>query len=107
MLLLHATAWLRGFFLVAGPIFVGVCVAAEELLMLLYGEQWRPAAGTCLWLAVAGLFASFTLAVYPTLLAIGRPRTILGLNVFFCDPRVACSVVGRGSRGKLDGGSAG
>lgn len=76
-----AATWLRGFFLVAGPVFVGVCVVAEEILVLLYGEQWRPAAGACRWLAVAGLFASFGLAVYPTLLSIGRPGPILALNV--------------------------
>jgi O-antigen/teichoic acid export membrane protein len=56
----------------ASPIFVGLSVVSEEIIIVLLGEAWMPAAPVVSMLAVASLFMIPTVATEPLLTITGK-----------------------------------
>jgi O-antigen/teichoic acid export membrane protein len=65
---------------IAFPIFVGVSVLAPELIQILFGDRWQPAATVLRVLALAGLFQSISFFKSSIFLALGKPRWSLWLS---------------------------
>ncbi|MCU0566408.1 MAG: lipopolysaccharide biosynthesis protein [Oculatellaceae cyanobacterium Prado106] len=64
---------------IAFPIFLGVSVLAPELIQVLFGNQWQPAAIVLQVLALAGLFQSISFFKSSIFLAMGKPMWSLWL----------------------------
>jgi O-antigen/teichoic acid export membrane protein len=65
---------------IAFPIFLGVSVLAPELIQILFGNQWQPAAIVLQVLALAGLFQSISFFKSSIFLAMGQPMWSLWLS---------------------------
>jgi O-antigen/teichoic acid export membrane protein len=65
---------------IAFPIFLGVSALAPELIQILFGNQWQPAAMVLRVLALAGLFQSISFFKSAIFLAMGQPQWSLWLS---------------------------
>lgn len=64
----------------AFPLFGGLIALAPEAIELLFGASWLDAVWPVRILSIGMLLIGIPLTIYPTLLAIGRPDLLLGLN---------------------------
>lgn len=74
-------AVLRPLCVVALPMCVVLAVTAPDVVSLVYGAQWAPAAEPLRWLAVAAAARIFFELAYDYLVVLGRSRQILMLQV--------------------------
>ncbi|MBD2205072.1 lipopolysaccharide biosynthesis protein [Calothrix sp. FACHB-1219] len=67
--------------LVAFPVFIGLSALAPELVIVMFGEQWKPSIPVMQILNLIGLlYASFNYN-NPIIMALGKPAWGLGLNL--------------------------
>jgi teichuronic acid exporter len=64
------------------PALVALVVLAPTLVPFLFGDPWRDAVVPAQLLAVASLFAVITTGIGPLMLAVGRARLLLALNLW-------------------------
>lgn len=67
--------------LIAFPAFFGVAVLAQELIIVIFGNQWLPAVPVLQLLSLAGAIRSATYFKTSVLMAINQPQWSLGLGV--------------------------
>ena len=63
------------------PAGVGILIAAQPIVVGLFGERWTPAVTPLQILAVFGLIRAFSGVTAPAIQAAGKPQLILVLNV--------------------------
>ena len=68
--------------LVSMPVAVGILVAAEPIVVGIFGRRWEPAVTPLRILAVYGLIRSFSSTTGPVIQAAGRPQLIFVINVW-------------------------
>ncbi|MGE0408051.1 MAG: oligosaccharide flippase family protein [Amphiplicatus sp.] len=66
----------------ASPIFIGLAVVSEDLVVVLLGEAWKPAAPVASLLAVAALFMIPTVATEPLLTIAGKIHRLPPVALF-------------------------
>jgi O-antigen/teichoic acid export membrane protein len=67
--------------LVSLPVGVGILLAAEPIVVGLFGQRWEPAVAPLRVLAVYGLLRAFSGTTVPVLQAAGRPQLVFNLSV--------------------------
>lgn len=68
--------------LVSLPVGVGILVAADPIVVGLFGKRWEPAVEPLQILAVFGVVRAFSGTTGPVLQAAGRPQLVFLLNVW-------------------------
>lgn len=68
--------------LIAFPIFFGVVVLAPELIILLFGEQWRPSILVLQILCFAGILRTINFFKSSVFIALGKPSWTLWFSLF-------------------------
>lgn len=64
------------------PLFFGAAVVANELILLMFGEQWRPSVVPMQILTLTVIFIPLIFYKTNALMAVGAVRMVLGINVF-------------------------
>ena len=75
--------------LFAFPVFLGLFVLAPELVVVVFGEQWRPSIPVMQILSFIGILYAGFYYNGPMLMALGKPSWNLGLNCL----QAVCNVV--------------
>ena len=68
--------------LVSLPVGVGILLAADPIIVGIFGERWEPAVVPLQILAVFGVLRAFTGTATPVLQAAGKPQLVLVLSVW-------------------------
>jgi O-antigen/teichoic acid export membrane protein len=68
--------------LVSLPVGVGIFLAADPIVVGIFGERWEPAVVPLQILAVFGVIRAFTGTATPVLQAAGKPQLVLFLSVW-------------------------
>ena len=68
--------------LVSLPVGVGILLAADPIVVGIFGERWEPAVVPLQILAVFGVIRAFTGTATPVLQAAGKPQLVLVLGVW-------------------------
>jgi O-antigen/teichoic acid export membrane protein len=68
--------------LVSLPVGVGILLAADPIVVGIFGERWEPAVVPLQILAVFGVIRAFTGTATPVLQAAGKPQLVLVLSVW-------------------------
>jgi O-antigen/teichoic acid export membrane protein len=68
--------------LVSLPVGVGILLAADPIVVGIFGERWEPAVVPLQILAVFGVIRAFTGTTTPVLQAAGKPQLVLVLSVW-------------------------
>lgn len=68
--------------LLALPAFGGLIALSPEAIELIFGSSWLDAVWPVRIMSFGMLLFAVPLTIYPTLLALGRPAVLLGLNSF-------------------------
>jgi PST family polysaccharide transporter len=76
------------------PASLLLSILADTAITTLYGETWEPAVGVLQWLAVLGTVRVATNLCYDVLLALGRSRTLLGLQLLWLVSVIPALAVG-------------
>lgn len=87
----------RGFallFAASLPVCVLLAVFATPMLHAIYGERWTPAAPALQFLAILGLVRVMTFVGYDLLVAMGRSRCLIALQVLWLVCMVPALAVG-------------
>ena len=74
---------LRGAMLVGFPAFVGLAAIAPDIIPLVFGEQWVSSIGPAQIILLIGLVRSVDSVCAGTILALGKSRLILILNIIY------------------------
>ena len=63
------------------PVGVGILIAAQPIVLGLFGQRWEPAVAPLQILAVFGVIRAFSGVTAPAIQAAGKPQLILVLNL--------------------------
>lgn len=75
---------------IAWPFMVGVALMADDILVLLYGPQWHPAAPLATLLALAGLPYALTMLAPNALAATGQIKRRLSVALWYSPTHLVC-----------------
>jgi PST family polysaccharide transporter len=67
---------------VAFPIFFGMSVLAPELVMVIFGEQWKASIPVMQVINIIGILYAGFFYNAPLIMAVGKPQWKLGLDLF-------------------------
>jgi PST family polysaccharide transporter len=67
--------------LIAFPIFIGLIILSNELVIGLFGQKWEPSSPVVFVLAIVGLLMSLSNYVGQLINALGRPDKLLRLQI--------------------------
>ena len=67
--------------LVNTPVMLGIAATAKPLVLVVFGEKWRPAIALLQVLCLGGLLAPFSLINLELLMALGRSKELLRLRI--------------------------
>ena len=85
---------LRPLAVVALPVCVMLSVASTQVVEIVYGEQWLPAAPIFRWMAIFAAVRIFFELCYDFLVVLGRTKSILLIQVLWIPVLCGCLVVG-------------
>lgn len=88
-----ATIFIPLFLLLAAPVFIGLALVSEGLVVLLLGEQWRPAGTPTAILAVVYLFFAVNTFNEPLLSLAGEIRRLPPVFLLNAAVSISCVVV--------------
>jgi PST family polysaccharide transporter len=67
---------------VAFPVFLGMSVLAPELIMVIFGEQWKASIPVMQVINIIGILYAGFFYNAPLIMAVGKPQWKLGLDLF-------------------------
>lgn len=64
------------------PAFAGTALMAPEIIYVLFGEKWMPAAPACSVIAVTAMINAIFFVIYPALMGQGHPGKVFTFQAF-------------------------